>query len=80
MIGCAVVISVSASYNRCCILSSSSCFVTYLTYGYNTQSLLSIDIYSCRYYPVSLHFTNWLSPLFLLKSLPELQPEPSPML
>jgi len=37
----------------------------------------SLDIYSYRYYPVSLHFTNWLYLSFLLKFLPELQPEPS---
>ena len=36
-----------------------------------------IGIYSYRYYFVSLHFTNWLHPSLLLKSLSKLQPEPS---
>jgi len=34
-------------------------------------------IYSSRYNPVSLSFTNWSSPSFFLKSLPKLKPEPS---
>ena len=39
--------------------------------------LVVIGIYSCGYYFVSLHFTNWLHLSLLLKSLPKLQPEPS---
>ena len=58
MIGCAIVVSVSALYNRHYFLTFSSCFVI----SFNTCTLYVfswlIGIYSCRYSLISLHFTN----------------------
>ena len=46
-------------------------------HGYLLLFLWSIDIYSSRYSPVSLCFTDWLFFFFLLKSLSKMQPKPS---
>jgi len=66
MIGCAEVVSVSASCSRCSILiyaSVSSCIMTHLLYRLHTVTSRTTHIYSIEYSLVSLHFTTYTFPL-----------------
>ena len=67
-----VVDIVSSSFPFCFLIVYN--IITYINHTFN---IWSVGIYSCRYNIVSLHFTNWLTLLYLLKFLPELQPKPS---
>ena len=48
-----------------------------VTILYSKHCYLIVFIYSRRYCPIFLCFTNWLNPHLLLKSLSKLQPKPS---
>ena len=71
MISCAVIVSVSISYNRYHVLASSSCFITHLHTVLWSVSSWPIHIYSIDIllYPYALPLAVY--PLFLLKSLPK---------
>ena len=74
MIGCTVVVSVSASCSRCYNLTQSSfspqCFLMYCT-SWTLHGSYDQQYIQHRYIPISLCFTNSTIPLSFLKSLPK---------
>ena len=71
MIGCAEVVSVSASCSRCSNLTFSSCSITYFPYGLHSDSSWPVHIYSIDtiLYPYALPLLY--HPYSHLKSLPK---------
>jgi len=74
---CTLLYSHVCSVSVLCSSRGFLMFFSLLSQEHLMYNSWSLGIYSCRYSLVSLCFTNWLNPYFLLKSLLGLQSEPS---